>query len=370
MATIIVKVTESCNSNCRYCDVIRKLDTGQTMTEEILKALFIKSNEYLQNRPDETLEILWHGGEPLLPGIPYYKNILKLLQKYCPNTRLRMKHSIQTNLTCLTEDYVKLLLEFGITAVGTSYDPEPNMRGIGKNVDTITYNRKFLHSLRLLDNYGIGWGLIYVVTQKSLEDPVSVFYFLTNLLLTGGVNFNPVLIYDKERRNISITPLEFVDFLGIIFPFWWENRNRYSDIEPFKSLVNNIIHGHRHLACVDSGECTYHHINVAPNGDTSQCGRSSDWKLLDYGNIVDSSLEDILLHKERDQLKLRVEQLHQGECSDCRFWELCHGGCPLDSWSEHKDFKHKSEWCYAKTGFITKYFEPVTGVSFQPDSMK
>lgn len=281
-----------------------------------------------------------------------------------------MKHSVQTNLTCFTEDFAELFKELGITAVGTSYDPEPNMRGFGKKVDTISYNRKFLNALRLLDKYGIGWGFIYVVTKESLKDPLAVFYFLTNLLLTGGINLNPVLIYDEERKDLSVTPSEFVEFLGTIFPVWWKNRNRYADIEPFKSLVNNIVHGHRHLACVDSGDCTYHHINIAPNGDASQCGRSSDWQLLDYGNILNSSIEEILHHKERDQLQARVELLENGECSNCRFWEICHGGCPLDAWSKHRSFQHKSEWCYAKKGFISKYFEPVTGVTFQPDNMK
>jgi len=366
MATIIAKITERCNSNCRYCDVVRKKDTGQTMSGEVLEALFIKSNEFLLQHPEEKIDILWHGGEPLLPGIDYYNKIINLLESHCSETRSRIKHSIQTNLTNLTDDFARLLLKIGITAVGTSYDPEPNMRGFGKNVDTIAYNSKFLNAIRLLDKYGIGWGLIYVVTSESIKDPLGVFYFLTNLLLTGGINFNPVLIYDDERKNLAITPAEFVEFLGTIFPVWWENRSRYPDIEPFRSLVNNIINGHRHLACVDSGDCTYHHINIAPNGDASQCGRSSDWELLDYGNIKENSIEEILYHKERDQLQKRVQLLENGECAGCRFWDICHGGCPLDAWSKHKSFQHKSEWCFAKRGFVTKYFEPITGVTFEP----
>ncbi|MBN2213040.1 MAG: radical SAM protein [Bacteroidales bacterium] len=366
MATIIIKVTEKCNSNCRYCDVVRKENTGKTMSLDIIRLLFQRTNEYLLDNPDETLDFLWHGGEPLLPGAAYYKHIIDFQKNYCPDTGNRISHSIQTNLTCFTEEFVSIFNAMGIKSVGTSYDPEPHMRGPGKNIDTLSYNKKFIRALKILDKYDIGWGMIYVVTGMSLKDPLGVFYFLTNFLLTGGVNFNPVLIYDEERKYLSVTPVQFVEFLGAIFPVWWENRNRYPDVEPFKSLVNNIIHGHRSLACVDSGSCTYHHINISPEGDTSQCGRSSDWKLLDYGNIRDSKISEILRHPERDQLEKRNRILMEGECAGCRFWEICHGGCPLDAWSKHRDFNHKSEWCYAKKGFIEKYFEPVTGSIFKP----
>ena len=368
MATIIVKVTEKCNSNCLYCDVIRKANTGKTMPLEIVALLFQKSNEYLLKNKRENVSYLWHGGEPLLAGKEYYNQVIELQEKYCRKTKDRILHAMQTNLTCLDEGFVDIFQQLGIKSVGTSYDPEPHMRGPGKNVDTLKYNTNFLNATRILDKYDIGWGMIYVVTKKSLKDPVGIFYFLTNLLLTGGINFNQVLIYDEERKDLSITPQEFVEFLGKIFPVWWENRNRYPDIEPFKSLVNNIIHQHRSLSCVDSGACTYHHINISPDGDASQCGRSSDWALLNYGNIADCSIEDILNHPERKKLESRYSKLIEKDCFGCRFWEICHGGCPLDAWSKHKDFGHKTEWCYVKKGFIENYFEPVTGVTFEPQN--
>lgn len=366
MATIIIKVTEKCNSNCAYCDVIRKENTGKTMSPDVLSALFQKSNEYLLDNPDEKLSFLWHGGEPLLPGTAYYRHVIDFQEKYCAETAERIEHSIQTNLTCFDEEFVNIFQKLGIKSVGTSYDPEPHMRGPGQNIDTSRYNKNFLRAIKILDKHHIGWGMIYVVTSRSVKDPLGVFYFLTNFLLSGGINFNPVLIYDEERKSLSVSPDEYIKFLGAIFPVWWKNRDRYPDIEPFKSLVNNIISGHRHLACVDSGSCTYHHINISPEGEASQCGRSSDWKLLNYGNIRDNSIGEILRHPERDQLEERIKILANGECAGCRFWEICHGGCPLDAWSKHNSFNHKSEWCFAKRGFIEKYFEPITGVTFKP----
>jgi len=365
MATLILKVTEKCNSNCFYCDVVRKEKTGKTMSMDTLETLFKRVNEYLSH-PDNRVEILWHGGEPLLPGPDYYRRAISLFNKYCSKTKNRVNHSIQTNLTCFNEEFGDIFRSLGINTIGTSYDPEPYIRGPGKKIDSDEYNRKFMRALAILERQGFGWGMIYVVTRKSLSKPLEVFHFLSNLSLRGGFNMNPVLIYDEERQDIAITPEEFRDFLGAIFPVWWKHRERYPDVQPFKGLVQTIIDGGLSLNCGESGDCIYYHVNVTPDGETSQCGRSADWGLLQYGNIKDKSLGEILGDAQRHQLVERIKKLQNKDCRGCRFWNLCHGGCPLDAYSKHKNFMFKSEWCESRRGFIEKYFEPVTGVRFEP----
>lgn len=366
MATLILKATERCNSNCYYCDVVRKEGAGASMPLELLDLVYVRADEYLRGHPGETLEMIWHGGEPLLLGADYFREALAIQRRRCPQTAGRIEHALQTNLTCLDQELVAALRQLGITSLGTSYDVEAGMRGPGPTIDTAWYNRRFMRGLELLERNGVGWGMIYVVTRRSLARPLELFYLLTNLLLSGGINFNPVLIYDDERQDVAITPEEFVGFLGAIFPAWWNHRARYPDVQPFRSLVESVIEGRISLGCVESGDCTYHHINIAPDGETSQCGRSADWGLLQYGNIADRSFDLILADEQRDALAARVELLRDGECAGCRFWDLCHGGCPLDAWSSHRDFMHRSEWCEARRGFIERHFEPVTGAVFQP----
>ena len=69
MATLILKPTEACNAACTYCEVDRKgWRTTKIMPLEILDLLFFRINEFLYDRKNENLEIIWHGGEPLLLG--------------------------------------------------------------------------------------------------------------------------------------------------------------------------------------------------------------------------------------------------------------------------------------------------------------
>ena len=101
------------------------------------------------------------------------------------------------------------------------------------------------------------------------------------------------------------------------------------------------------------------HQRVLADGSLSHCGRSADWGLLNYGSIFDTTFAQALADPQRDELVRRNTVLPESECKDCRFWSICHGGCPLDAWSSAGGFLHKSEWCYAKRGFIEKYFEPI-----------
>lgn len=362
MAVIIFKPTEACNSNCAYCDVVIKQDATKTMTFDLLEILYKRVDEYLKKYECEKIDITIHGGEPLMLGPDFYRMMLKFQDRICQDTKNRINYSIQSNITLITNDYIEVLGDLGIKTIGTSFDPCPNMRGPGAKIDYITYNKLFFKGIDLLRENGFYCGVIYVVTKKSLERPLDIFFYLSNLFPIKSISFNPVLIYDDERKELSVSPGEYADFIGKIFEKWWEHKERYPLTHPFDSFTDFIEKGIVGLGCNDSGgKCAYSHINIDPLGNTSQCGRSSDWGILSYGNILDLSLEEILQDKQREMFSERNNILPETECKGCRFWFMCHGGCPLDAYSKNKSFMHKSEWCDAKRLFIENYFEPITG---------
>jgi uncharacterized protein len=366
MATIILKVTDKCNSNCIYCDSVFKRAHAKSMHQETLEFAFIRMNSFLESCTDEKITLIWHGGEPLLQGAGFYQAAFDMQENICRHTKSRIEHCIQSNLTLFTEDFVDVFRKLNISQIGTSYDPHPHVRGPGERIASEEYNQMFMQGIRLLERQGFEWGVIYVVTKMSLSNALDIFFFLTNLRPDGGINLNPVLIYDEQRTDIAVTPQEYADFLGAIFPTWWRHRNRYPNFEPFRSLSRCIIDKKLSLACIDSGSCAHNHVHISPDGEASQCGRSSDWDLLQYGNIRERTLQEIFHDSQRMHLMQRGDFLRKTECRDCRFWMICHGGCPLDAYSTHKNYMHKSEWCEMKKTFIEKYFEPVTGVVFEP----
>ncbi|MEW6387084.1 MAG: radical SAM protein [Thermodesulfobacteriota bacterium] len=359
MATVIFKPTEACNARCIYCDVVHKKPRPPViMPLETLELFFSRINEFLLERREEGMEVIWHGGEPLLLGPDYFYQALHFQEKHCPETKSRIRHSIQSNLTRFSRDFTEVMKKLGITSFGSSYDPILNLRGLGKKRDSQAYNRKFMEGIRLVEEEGFGWGIIYVVTKPALAKPREIFHFLANFSPRGAFMFNPVLLYDAKLDYLKVTPEEYTDFLGAIFPAWWQHREEYPQVEPFSSLAGNLLEGGTSLMCCDSGSCARNHINVLPDGSLSLCGRAADWGLLQYGSIFDKSFAEALADPQREVLLERNQVLPDTECRGCRFWDICHGGCPLDAWSGSGSFLHKSEWCHAKRGFIEKYFEP------------
>lgn len=353
-----------CNSNCSYCDAINNKECADFMSLKVMEKLLFRVNEYLAYFLDEKIQLIWHGGEPFLLGVNFFQKIYESQERICSTTKDRIDHAVQSNLTLFTEKFVPVLKQLNISQLGSSYDPEDHVRGFGADIDTMMYNKKFMSGEMIVYNNEMTSGVIYVVTKKTLKDPMKIFHFLNNLKPGGGFSLNPVLIYENDIHNLAITPEEYVDFLGAIFPHWWEHQDRYSSIQPFNNYKDNIIDNKNSFGCVDSGSCTFHHFNVNTDGDISQCGRASDWKILDYGNIFKTSLIDTLKDPRRVELDKRVTYLKDNDCKNCRFWNLCHGGCPLDAWSIDKNIFQKTPWCYIHKGFVTKYFEPVTGYKF------
>jgi radical SAM protein with 4Fe4S-binding SPASM domain len=365
MATLILKPTEACNAACVYCVVDRKgWRTKKIMPLEILELMFVRINEFLEERQDEQLEIVWHGGEPLLLGVEYFEKASAFQRKHCAATHPRIRHTIQTNLTLLTPSHIEALRGLGMSSVGTSYDPVAGVRLLKKGEDGSAYNRRFLDAVALLEREGFRWGVICVVTKLSLERPLDIFHFMTNLVPDGGVMFNPVNIAEPELEHLKIGGEEFADFLGAIFPVWWEHRDRYPRVEPFHSLVEDLLSERkRNRYCHDSGNCANTHFNLGPEGRWSHCGRSEDWGLLDYGSISSRSISQVFCDTAREELRRRNEVLSSGECRDCRWWSVCHGGCPLDGHLSSGTLMGKTGWCRTKRDFIENYFVPITGIT-------
>lgn len=362
MAVIIFKPLEKCNANCIYCGVISK-GQNKVMSEELLEKTFHRMNEYLLAQPEETVTVTWHGGEVCLLGVDYFRRAQAVQKEQCPSTSDRILHQVQTNLTLLTKEFVDVWKQMGITRVGTSFEPIEGIRGLGNKRDSRLYNERFLRGAAIAEEHGLSWGVIYVVNRRSLEQPLDIFRYLANLSVRSEMLFNKIHIFGEGPTELNVTEDEFADFLGAIFPVWWKERRRYPHVRPFSRYVDwYTTTNKRALVCESSGKCANNWIYIGPTGETSQCGRSADFGITDYGNITDRTLAEILHDQQRDVFSRRQQVLPQGECAGCRFWGICHGGCQLEAYRETGDFLSKSPRCRSLKRFLTKYFEPITGL--------
>jgi uncharacterized protein len=361
MITVIFKAIEKCNSNCIYCGVIQK-HQNIVMNYDLLQLILQRINDFLIENPNEKINLTWHGGEVCMLGADYFYKAMELLDKYCETTKNRIIHSVQSNLTLINQEIIDAFKILGITSVGSSYEFIPHIRGFGKTRNTTEYNKRFFEGINLLEENGLGWGIIYVVHKQSLSNPLEVFYTLTNF--TKAPKINRIYMYDNDEHNLSVTGKEYANFLGTIFPIWWKHKDIFPKVRPFSEFYESCIHKENRTVCELSGKCSHNWIYIGPTGKVSQCGRAGDFEMLPYGDIQSQSFKELLQNPVRDDFKNRTAFLKNTECKDCRFWTVCHGGCPMDAIAGKKNIYHKSPHCEWVKPFLTDYFEPITGLEF------
>ena len=69
-----------CNLNCTYCFYLEKETLFSKaenfrMTDEVLSAYITK---YITSQPTPEVEFVWHGGEPTLRGLDFFKRVIDL----------------------------------------------------------------------------------------------------------------------------------------------------------------------------------------------------------------------------------------------------------------------------------------------------
>src|SRR4051812_33888444 len=85
---LIVKVVQRCNLNCTYCYMYNHVDQSFSrkpalMTDEIFEAMLARVLEYCGARPSHKVELIFHGGEPMLLGPDRFGSLAR-------NARLRL----------------------------------------------------------------------------------------------------------------------------------------------------------------------------------------------------------------------------------------------------------------------------------------
>src|SRR5512137_172246 len=81
--------------------------------------------QHIEACPGPTINFSWHGGEPLLLGVDFFRKVVALQRKHQP-LHQRITNGIQTNGLPLDEDWCRFLAIEGF-AVGLSLDGPQEM---------------------------------------------------------------------------------------------------------------------------------------------------------------------------------------------------------------------------------------------------
>jgi uncharacterized protein len=292
----------------------------------------------------DEVEFLWHAGEPLTVGIPYYQVALDLIERH--NTRaVKVINNIQTNATLIDDAWASFLAEHGF-AVGVSVDGPADMhdsqrrRWSGKGS-----HAQAMRGVATLRRHGIHPGVICVLTRSSLARPEEIFhFFLDSGFKAVGFNVEEVEnAHTTSSLEHEAATREYREFFSRLYDAWWPHRDQMTIREfddfgrIFLSCARDPVYFRPVLETEPLGI-----ITVQRNGDVSTFSpefagaTSEEFGSFVIGNVWRLSSFDELADREKfRQISQEVEASVELCRSSCEFFAVCGGEFLSNKFSEH-----------------------------------
>lgn len=338
-----------CNLACKYCYYLEKnklYPTAQRhlMSDEMLEQF---TREYIEAQTMNQVLFTWHGGEPLLRSIDFYRKALSLQQKYAGGRRI--DNVIQTNGTLLTDEWCEFFAQ-NHWLVGISIDgPQPDHDHYRLTAAGKPSWQKVMQGIKLLKKHGVEWNAMAVVNAYNVNHPLEFYRFFKE----NGcqfLQFTPIVerltrhedgrtlasLADKDEISLSeasVAPEQWGYFLCAIFDEWVRKDVGKIFVEIFDCTLANWM-GVSPGICAYSKECGHAGV-MEHNGDVYSCDHFvfPEYKL---GNIRDQSLIDMLYgEQQREFSRLKHSSLPR-QCKECDMEFACHGECPKNRFMKDK----------------------------------
>jgi uncharacterized protein len=288
------------------------------MTRETLEAVVRWQNAF---GGSDTLEITFHGGEPLVSGIQFYTMALPLLRQGLAPRRVRF--AMQSNLWLLTGELCDLFREYSVS-LGTSLDgPEPiNDAQRGKG-----YFQRTMAGIELARKHGLDAGCICTFTAQSAPHAQEIFDFFVREGLNFSIHSSVPSMRSAKDGGWSVSPEAhgqlLVDTLGRYLPNL--DKVRIATLDAMCRSVSS-----KHGSICTFTDCLGGHMAVAPDGSVYPCQRFAGIQQYRLGIVHDGA--GLTLSESPVWAQLQTWQEHVGnECKDCSHQEYCRGGCPYNA---------------------------------------
>ena len=338
-----------CNLACKYCYYLEKnklYPTAQRhlMSDEMLEQF---TREYIEAQTMSQVLFTWHGGEPLLRSIDFYRKALSLQQKYAGGRRI--DNVIQTNGTLLTDEWCEFFAQ-NHWLVGISIDgPQPYHDHYRLTAAGKPSWQKVMQGIKLLKKHGVEWNAMAVVNAYNVNHPLEFYRFFKE----NGcqfLQFTPIVerltrhedgrtlasLADKNEiplSEASVTPEQWGYFLCAIFDEWVRKDVGKIFVEIFDCTLANWM-GISPGICAYSKECGHAGV-MEHNGDVYSCDHFvfPEYKL---GNIRDQSLIDMLYGEQQQEFSRLKHSSLPRQCKECDMEFACHGECPKNRFMKDK----------------------------------
>jgi uncharacterized protein len=311
-----------CNLRCDYCyylDKERLFPAGPMRMSEDVLAAFISRRAMAASGP--VIHFEWHGGEPTLLGLDYFRAITRMQRALITDGRT-VSNGLQTNGILIDEAWADFLAQEGFS-VGLSLDgPEEFHDRFRRAVDGRSTHSNVVNAFRLLKERRVFCNVLCVLHKGNTADPDRLYDYFRDL---GAryIQFLPLTGADcacAEPRGIG-------ELLCRIFDRWIREDVGRMVIQIFDEALRPL-YGVAHALCVHRETCGEAAV-LEHDGSFYACDHFVDERHL-IGNIREREIGDLA----NDPAMIRFGKAKRDTlprfCRECEALSFCNGGCPKD----------------------------------------
>jgi uncharacterized protein len=340
---LVVQPTPFCNLDCDYCYLPNRDDRSRLSMEILELALERVLESPFFGGP---FTLLWHAGEPLTAGIPFYDQasdlICGLLERHgLPGDTVRQ--AVQTNAIVINEAWCDCFRRHDIH-VGVSMDGPALLHDAHRRTRTgLGSHAATMRGVDWLKRCGIPFHVISVLTADGLDQADAIFdFFVENGIRQVGFNME-----ETEGVNAS-SSLERPDseqrYLAFLQRFWQRMAER-PDVLHLREFdgITSLASGQERLSNTDMN-WPFVIVNVDANGNISTFDpellsvKTEEFGDFSFGNVREHSLVSLLDNEKYQRVAAQVLAGVERCRQSCAYFGLCGGGAGSNKYWEHGTF--------------------------------
>lgn len=315
--TPIIKLVDYCNFACDFCRYHQN-PAKNTMDFETYKMIIDKSLKYNIQHGWNHMNVIYHGGEPLLWGFENFQKAVEHqhdLKKIYPD--FSFENDVQTNASLLNDEWITFFKEHNFH-IGISIDGPDDInfhRNSKINSEVVLNNIHKLHAL------GCHFGILSVITNQHAGKAKEYYDFLqSNNIHSVGLCFCV-----DEDNHTTIKNEILIDFLIEFFNLYFFGSYNLR-VREFESCMRLYLKKDAKACTYSFGKKCNKYFSILPNGDVMFCDPYSlNEKSL--GNIKVNDFYEIKSSTFLQEICKSIEEHLFAECANCSIKDICGGGC-------------------------------------------